>query len=182
MWIYHDLVIHFRVKAFNSLPVGVTNIASFYEHFHSCVLWPNMHLCWVSVWERNWGVREVHLFSFSRCYWTVCKVAVPIYTPKANTGIFSLFHSSYSGRYVMVSQRGFNLHIPDDQWSWLPFPIVTDHLDNFFCEAEIFTFEASKLKCWCEFFQVVKFKDSVNRVVNLKQDPFSSVLWHNLGY
>lgn len=36
------------------------------------------------------------------------------FTSSPTLAVFCLFHVSYSGGYVMVSQCGFHLHVPDD--------------------------------------------------------------------
>lgn len=54
-------------------------------------------------------------------------------------------YSSHFGRCVVVSHWDFNVHIPDDQWGRVSFPILTDHLDNFFREVEFFAFGTSEL-------------------------------------
>lgn len=52
---------------------------------------------------------------------------------------------------------GFNVHVLNDQWGRVPFPTLTDDLDNFFCEAEFFTLGTSE---FCEFFQIIELKAS----------------------
>lgn len=46
----------------------------------------------------------------------------------------SLFNFSHFGGCVMVFNCGFNLHIPDEYWYWLPFHMFIGHLDILFPE------------------------------------------------
>lgn len=85
--------------------------------------------------------------------------------PTTGTGIFSLFYSSHSGRCVVVSQWESNLHIPDD-----PGVMALPYANWPFGKILLWSWKLSSLllrcqnfKCWCEFFQVVQFKDAVNR-------------------
>lgn len=86
-------------------------------------------------------------------------------------------YSSHSDRCVVVSHRGFNVHIADDQWGQVPFPILTDHLDNSFVKLSSLLLGHQNCKCWCEFFQVKNLRIlSVNRAANFKQAPFGTAL------
>lgn len=146
MQICHNLFIHFRVCAFKSLPVRVImNSASMHIFVYVFCGLIYAFMSPVSFGEELRSTRQ-HVCGLSRYYPTVFQSGCAITLLTADTGIFSLFHSSHSGRCVCGVTWAFNLHIPDNSWSWVPFPILTDHLDNFFCEAEFFTFEATKLQ------------------------------------
>ena len=46
--------------------------------------------------------------------------------------LVSLKNFSHSSRWVMVFHCNFNLHFPDDWWSWVPFHMSFSHFDMFF--------------------------------------------------
>lgn len=104
----------------------------------------------------------MQLFSFSQFCQTVSRMVVPNYIPTSKVTVLiallflsvlrivSLFNfNPFSWMYNRMS-LSLNLHLPDDQWGWTPFPMFIGHLDILFSEVPIQVF-CSFLNCVVSF-------------------------------
>ena len=92
-----------------------------------------------------------HMIVLFLIFWGISStVAAPVSIPTMHNGSFSphtrqqLFlvfcYVSHSNRYEVISQCGFDLYFPDDEWCWASFNVSVVHPDVFFGEMSIHVF------------------------------------------
>lgn len=141
LWIHHNLPI-LLLMALGSFPVSTipsNAVMDMFAHGFAC-----MDFCRVLIWEwSSWGTGCSHFMaqhwqmlpsSFSKwLYQFIFSSAVfenSCYTMSLPIIVYQLKNNFFShfGLFVIVSYDGFDLHLPDDWWTWASF---TGPLDFF---------------------------------------------------
>lgn len=77
--------------------------------------------------------------------------------------LLSVFFIGYSGRYVIASLCGFNLHFLNDKGNWSPLFMLIGLLDIFFCETPVQVFPPH-FSIWFYVFNLLICRSSLFQI------------------